>query len=223
MSESSSDPLWPSFWSDVPTEDRAPLREILAELLGRGVVLGDTGAGRDLFRLARDHYQRHLEDYLAPIGLELIIDDEVLILQARPHPPACLLLGQFSKDETLVLLVLWRAWDDQRSNQAADKVILTVDELWNQFRNTFDKIEPPQATHLDSILAKLKRHRLVRTHRPDGATQPGETLIEVLPSLARTIPFDSIEEWTTRKDLYEPATSEESNESEDSLPTPPQK
>lgn len=209
MSDSQRDPLWPTFWSDVPTEDRAPLREILAELLGRGTVLGDTGAGRDLFRLARDHYQRHLEDYLAPLGLELIIDDDVLILQARPRPETCLLLGQFTKDETLLVLVLWRAWDDQRSNQAANQVILSIDELWNQFRTTFDKIEPPQATHLESILAKLKRHRLIRTHRPDTATLPGETLVEILPSLARVIPFDTIEEWTARKDLYEPAGDSE--------------
>lgn len=204
MSEPSSDPLWPSFWPDVPAEDRAPLRSVLAELLGHGTLLGDSGSGRDLFRLARDHYQRHLKDYLAPLGMELIIDDEALILQARPRPEACLLLGQFSKDETLVLLVLWRVWDDQRSSHGADSIVLSVDHLWNHFRTTFDKIEAPQATHLDAILAKLKRHRLIRTHRPDGMTQAGEVLIEVLPSLARVIPFDSIDEWTTRKDLYQP-------------------
>ncbi|GAA5481445.1 DUF4194 domain-containing protein [Haloferula sargassicola] len=208
MSETSSDPLWPGFWPDVPAEDRAPLRSILAELLGHGTLIGDTGAGRDLFRLARDHYAAHLKDYLAPLAMDLIIDDDALLIQARPRPEACLLLGQFSKDETLVLLVLWRAWDDQRSHQAADRVILTIDDLWNQFRNTFDRIEPPQATHLEAILAKLKRHRLIRTHRPDAATQPGETLVEILPSLARTIPFDSIEAWTERKDLYQPADPE---------------
>jgi hypothetical protein len=202
------DPLWPGFWPDVPAEDRAPLREVLAELLGRGTLLGDTGAGRDLFRLARDHYRRHLEDYLAPLGLELVVDDDVCLLQARPRPEACLLLGQFTKDETLVLLVLWRVWDDQRTNEAAERVILSVDELWNQFRTTFDKIEPPQATHLENILARLKRHRLIRTHKPDGALQPGETLIEVLASLPRVIPFDSLEEWTARKDLYLPEAVE---------------
>lgn len=209
MSEPSSDPLWPSFWSEVPTEDRAPIRSVLAELLGHGTLIGDSGAGRDLFRLARDHYARHLKDYLAPLGMELIVDDDALLIQARPRPEACLLLGQFSKDETLVLLVLWRVWDDERSNQAAERVILTVDQLWNHFRTTFDRIDPPQATQLDTIFAKLKRHRLIRSHRPDGAIEPGETLIEILPSLARTIPFDSIEEWMSRKDLYQPEASSE--------------
>ena len=65
MSADFSDPLWPRFWSDVPESDRAPMREVLAELLGRGVLLGDEGGGRDLFLLARDHYRTHLEDYLA--------------------------------------------------------------------------------------------------------------------------------------------------------------
>mgnify|MGYP006333258215 CR=1 FL=1 len=46
------------------------IREILAELIGRGTLLGASGAGRDHFLLARDHYQEHLKDYLAPLGLE---------------------------------------------------------------------------------------------------------------------------------------------------------
>lgn len=108
-----SDPHWPRFWSDVPEDDRPALREILAELIGRGTLLGSSGAGRDYFLLARDHYQEHLKDYLAPLGLELIIDDDFFILQARPRPEACHLLAQFTKDETLLLLVLWRVWDIQ--------------------------------------------------------------------------------------------------------------
>jgi Domain of unknown function (DUF4194) len=204
MSETLRDPNWPRFWSAVPEEDRAPLREIIAELIGRGTLLGDTGSGRDLFRLARDHYYDHLADYLAPLGLELIIDDEFCILQARPRPESCHLLGQFSKDETLLLLVLWRAWDDHRTNENTPTVVFSVDELWSRFRSTFDKIEPPEKTHLEQILARLKRHRLIRTHRPDGNAQLGETLIEVLPALPRVIPFESIEAWTERAALYQP-------------------
>lgn len=204
-----SDPHWPRFWADVPEEDRPAIREILAELLGRGTLLGSSGSGRDHFMLARDHYREHLSDYLSPLGLELIIDDDFSIIQARPRPEACHLLSQFTKDETLVLLVLWRVWDDHRSNEASSAVILTVDELWTRFRNTFDKIDPPEKTHLDYLLGRMKRHRLIRTHKPEGALQLGETLIEVLPSLPRVIPFDSLEAWTTRKDAYQPTTSPE--------------
>ncbi|BCU77050.1 DUF4194 domain-containing protein [Luteolibacter sp. LG18] len=200
-----SDSNWPRFWPDVPETDRQPLREILAELLGRGTLLGSEGGGRDLFLLARDHYRGHLSDYLAPLGLELVIDEDFLLLQARPRPETCMLLGQFTKDETLMLLVMWRAWDDHRTTQAAQSVVITVDDLWNRFRTTFENIEPPEKTHLDQLLARLKRHRLVRTHKPDGLTQLGEMLIEILPSLPRVIPFDSIESWLARTELYQPA------------------
>src|SRR5690606_34804443 len=158
---------------------------------------------RDHFLLARDHYRPHLEDYLAPLGLELVIDDDFMLLQARPRPESCHLLAQFTKDETLMLLVLWRVGDDQRADEASGAVILTVDELWTRFRSTFDKIEPPEKTHLDALLVRLKRHRLIRTHKPDGAVQLGETLIEVLPSLPRAIPFDSLESCLARAALYQ--------------------
>ncbi len=205
---------WPSFWPDVPEDDRPGIREILAELLGRGTLLGDSGSGRDLFLLARDHYGKHLSDYLAPLGLELIIDDDFSLLQARPIPETCHLLSQFSKDETLLLLVMWRTWDDHRTNEISSAVVLTVDDLWTRFRNTFDKIDPPEKTHLDALLARLKRHRLIRTHKPDGSENLGETLIEILPSLPRTIPFDSLEACLDRASLYQPSDpSEEPTES----------
>jgi hypothetical protein len=208
---SDTDPFWPRFWPDVPDTDRAPLREILAELLGRGTLLGNEGSGRDLFLLARDHYQEHLKDYLAPLGLELIVDDDFYLLQARPRPEACLLLAQFTKDETLLLLVLWRAWDDHRTSRAEQSVIITVDDLWQRFKSTFENIEPPEKTHVEQMLARMKRHRLVRTQRPDPNAPIGETLIEILPSLARTIPFDSIESWNARAALYQPQSAAEAS------------
>lgn len=200
--------LWPSFWSAVPDEDRAPIRDVLAELLGRGVVLGSEGSGRELFLLIRDHYQSHLADYLAPLGLELIVDDETLLLQARPRTEACQLLAAFTRDETLVLLALWRIWDDEQASRTTAAVIVSVDDLWGKLRVFFDRIEPPEKTQIESILAKLRRHRLVRTHRPDGMTQPGELQIEILPSLARVIPFEDLEAWLERADLCQPALEE---------------
>ena len=209
MSADFSDPLWPRFWSDVPESDRAPMREVLAELLGRGVLLGDEGGGRDLFLLARDHYRTHLEDYLAPLALELIVDDEHSILQARPHTESCLLLGRFDKDETLVLLALWRLYDDERGNGLQEAVVITVDGLWAALKVYFDKIEPPEKSHIETLLARFRRHRLIRTAKPEGMTQLGEMQIEILPSLARAIPFESIEAWQSRVDTYQPQRSSE--------------
>lgn len=204
MTAERPDPLWPSFWADVPTEDRAPLRDILAELLGRGVLLGDTGSGRELFLLARDHYRFHLEDYLAPLGLEFIVDDDALLLQARPRTESCQLLASFTKDETLILLTLWRVWDEAQTAGANAAVLLRLDELWDKLRVYFDRIEPPEKSQIEAALTRLKRHRLVRTQKPDHMEHAGDILIEVLPSLARAIPFDSIERWQERVDMASP-------------------
>ncbi len=209
MTASSSDSLWPrSFWSDVPDSDRAPLREVLAELLGRGVLLGDEGGGRDLFLLARDHYRSHVEDYLAPLALELIVDEERSILQARPRTESCLLLGRFDKDETLVLLALWRLYDDEISSGDQETVIVSVDGLWSALKVYFDKIATPEKSQIESCLKRLRRHRLIRTLKPEGMTQAGEMQIEILPSLARVIPFDDIQAWQNRVDLHQPVKSD---------------
>ena len=197
-------PLWPSFWSAVPEEDRAPIRDVLAELLGRGVILGNEGSGKELFLLIRDHYQPHVSDYLAPLGLELIIDDEAMLLQARPRTETCQLMGHFTRDETLVILTLWRIWDDEQASRTASAVIISVDELWNKLKLFFERIEPPEKTQIDAVLTKLKRHRLVRTHKPEGMTLPGEMQIEIRPSLARVIPFDDLEAWVQRAALCQP-------------------
>jgi len=204
MTAERPDPLWPSFWADVPSEERAPLRDILAELLGRGVLLGDTGSGRELFLLARDHHRFRLEDYLAPLGLEFLVDDEAMILQARPRTESCQLLGSFSKDETLILLTLWRIWDEAQTSGAHAAVLLRLDDLWEKLRVYFDRIEPPEKSQIEAALTRLKRHRLVRTQRPDQADHPGDILIEVLPTLARAIPFESIAQWQERANLASP-------------------
>lgn len=212
MTAERPDPLWPSFWADVPNEERAPLRDILAELLGRGVLLGDTGSGRELFLLARDHHRFRLEDYLAPLGLEFIVDDDALLLQARPRTEACQLMGGFTKDETLILLTLWRVWDEAQTSGASAATLLRLDELWEKLRVFFDRIEPPEKSQIEAALTRLKRHRLIRTQKPDQMEHAGDILIEVLPSLARAIPFDSIEQWQERVDMAMPAlvTSDES-------------
>ncbi|MFZ2278725.1 MAG: DUF4194 domain-containing protein [Prosthecobacter sp.] len=205
MSASTSDPLWPrSFWSDVPDADRAALREVLAELLGRGVLLGDEGSGRELYMLARDHYRTHVEDYLAPLALELIVDDENSMLQARPRTESCLLLGRFDKDETLVLLALWRLYDDEISSGSQEAVIVTVDQLWAALKVYFDKVATPEKSQIESCLVRLRRHRLVRTLKPEGMTQAGEMQIEILPSLSRVIPFDDIAAWQARAETFQP-------------------
>jgi len=195
---------WPSFWADVPERDRSPLRDVLADLLRHGVILGDEGSGRDAYLFVRDQYPDHVRDYLSPLGLELIIDHEPPLIQARPVPEECQLLATFTKDETLLVLALWRIYDESRAEQAAEAVIVSANDLWVKWRVFFEHIEPPGITALEELLTRLRRKELIRFQRSDDSARPGEAMIEVLPSLPRCIPFDSIEAWLERAKLYEP-------------------
>lgn len=195
---------WPSFWADVPERDRPPLRDVLADLLRHGVILGDEGSGRDAYLFVRDQYPVHVRDYLAPLGLELIIDHEPPLLQARPVPEECQLLATFTKDETLLVLALWRIYDESRAEQAAEAVIVSANDLWVKWHVFFEHIEPPGITALEELLSRLRRKKLIRFQRSDDSSRPGDAMIEILPSLARCIPFDSIDAWLERARLYEP-------------------
>ena len=193
---------WPSFWNHIPEADRPLLRDCVAELLKTGSIVGDQGAARQLYLLARDQYLRELTDYFAVLNIEILSDGEHPILQARPVPGECELVATFSKDETLLVLSLWRIYDEARSERPSAAVVLTANDLWQKLRVFFDKIEPPTETHLDKMLAKLRRKRLIRYKRDDDSTRFGDSLIEILPTLARAIPFDHLDSWKAQAALH---------------------
>jgi hypothetical protein len=87
-------------------------------------------------------------------------------------------------------------------------VVLTANELWQKLRVFFDKIEPPTETHLDKMLAKLRRKRLIRYQRQEDSTRFGDSLVEILPTLVRAIPFENLEAWKSQAALYTAPTSE---------------
>jgi hypothetical protein len=193
---------WPQFWNHIPEADRQGIRECIADLLKTGAILGDEGGGRELFLLARDQYFRELNSWFAVLNIELIVDSERPILQARPVPGECELVATFSKEETLVVLSLWRIWDEAMSEKPAAGVVLTANEFWLKLRLFFDKIEPPTESNLDRMLTKLRRKRLIRYQRHDDANRFGDSLIEVLPTLPRAIPFNDLEAWEAQAVLY---------------------
>lgn len=186
-------PQWPSFWANIPEDDRPALREILADLLTTGVLLGESGRERELFLTARK-YEPQISEYLAPLNLNLFPDPDRPLLQARPIPGECSLTARFTKDETLVVLTLWRLYDDARMERPAATIIVSANDLYSRLRLYFEHIEPPANTHLERILAKLRSKRLIRFQKNEEHF--GESRIEILPTLARAIPFERVEEWT---------------------------
>jgi len=197
---------WPEFWQHVPEEDRGAISEILTTLLSSGVLLGEEGRGRLLYQTARE-FEKEISDYLAPLHIQLFLDPDRPILQARPVAGDCGLTERFSKAETLVLLVLWRIYDEKRMTETSAAAIIPVEEIFQRWRLYFQKIEPPSSGQLERILQKLKSLNLIRTQARQDVQKFGETLLEILPTLPRVIPFEHAEAWEHQSALYRGETT----------------
>lgn len=197
---------WPGFWQHIPEADRGALGEILAELLSTGVLLGEDGRGRELYLTARE-YENEIADYLAPLHFTLVPHADRPILQARPEPGECGLTAKFTKAETLVVLVLWRIYDEVRMTQTAAAVLLSVDEIFQRLKLYFERLEPPTPGQMKNILDRLRGLRLIRLQPRQEAAKFNETLLEILPTLPRVIPFESPEAWEQQAGVYRGETN----------------
>jgi hypothetical protein len=206
---------WPPFWEHIAEADRQPLREILAQLLRHGVILGDEGSGRDLFRLVRDHLRPEVEQYFAPLGLRIVLFEDPPLVQAQPVPGECDLLAQFNQQETLLALVLWRVYDEMLVTSTTKAVLISANELWLKWQIIFEHIDPPSIHALKEALVRLRRARLIRFTDAGDPTRPGDALIEVLPTLARAIDFAGLEEWQARVSGFQTDTASESEDATD--------
>jgi hypothetical protein len=200
---------WPTFstWTRIQEPDRAAISDILSDLLAHGALIGETGRDRELYLLARE-YQREISEYLAPLHLELWLDPDRPILQARPVPGDCSLMARFNKAETLLVLTLWRMYHDQRLERVVSSVFVSANDVWEKLRLYFDKIAPPTEAQLREMLAKLRNRRLVRIQWNEDSDRFGESQLEILPTLPRVIPFENPEAWRQQAALYQTAASE---------------
>lgn len=194
---------WPTFatWNRIREEDRAAVSEVLAELLAHGALLGDAGRDRELYLLARE-YQNELAEYLAPLHLELFADPDKPIFYARPVPADCGLMARFNKPETLVVLTLWRLYHDARMEAVSATVVVSANDLWQRLKLYFETITPPTEGQLREMLTKLRGRRLVRVQWAEDPARFGESEIEILPTLARVIPFEDAAAWEQQAALY---------------------
>jgi len=171
--------------------------------------LGEAGRDRELYLLARE-YEHELGEYLAPLNLVLVADPDCPIFQLRPVPGDCGLVARFNKAETLLVLTLWRIYHDARMEQAAETVVVTANDIWQRLKLYFQQVDLPAATQLREMLGKLRNRRLVSVQWHEDADLFGESSVEILPTLARTIPFENAAAWQQQVDLYQsPATETE--------------
>ena len=207
--------IWPEFWNHIPEDDRPVIRSIITELLSTGVLFGDIGRAREMFLVARE-FQKELADYLSVVGLDLVTDPEQPILQARPAPGDCGLAAKFSKEETLAVLTLWRIYDEMRMEQASDVIVITVNDLYARLKLYFEKVTLPTESPLKETLNKFKQRRFIRMEKDDDKF--GDSRIEILPTLARAIPFDSPAEWAEHADLFRAPDGDQETTTETSEP-----
>jgi len=201
---------WPSFWSHIAESDRTPLRDALTDLMRHGAILGNEGSGRDLYRLVRDRCRVEVEEYLAPLGLRLIVHEAPHpLIQAEPVPDECGLLARFSQQETIFALVLWRMHDELLVT-SRNRPLFTTNDVWLKWQVFFPKIEPPTLPAMKEVLKRLRQKKFVQFTDAADPERPGESLIEVMPSLVRAIDFNGIEEWQTHAAGHgaEPAVTE---------------
>jgi hypothetical protein len=52
------------------------------------------------------------------------------------------------------------------------------------------------------MLIKLRHRRLIRLRWPEEDTRFGESQVEILPTLARAIPFENADAWEQQASLY---------------------
>jgi hypothetical protein len=195
---------WPTFatWSRIREDERSAFSEVLTELLAHGALLGGEGRDQELYLLARE-YQVELGEYLAPLHLELVADPDRPIFQIRPVAGDCGLVARFSKAETLLVLTLWRLYHDARLEQTAPTVIVTTNEIWQRLRLYFQQVDLPAATQLRDMLSKLRSRRFVAVQWHENAELFGESQVEILPTLARAIPFENAAAWQQQVELYQ--------------------
>jgi hypothetical protein len=58
------------------------------------------------------------------------------------------------------------------------------------------------------MLGKLRNRRLVSVQWHEDADLFGESSVEILPTLARTIPFENADAWQQQVDLYQSPSTE---------------
>ncbi len=175
-----------------PDHDRERLGESLRLLLEHGSILGLEPAQTDLYHWA---YQNRgfLDELAGLLDFKLHWDYQDRTVQAVPQGAAFLLRLRF--DATLVLLTLWYEFDTAvRDRGETPPIRLTVQALNDALASKFEPLRKnlPSQTRLREILSVAQRKNLLRV-TPDPL--PERSLIEVLPTLKRVIPFQDIEEW----------------------------
>lgn len=183
----------------LPEHDRERLGEALRRLVAHGSILGLEPAQTDLYHWC--HQNREWVDEMAGLlDFKLLWDQQERTVQALPQTAAFRL--RLPLDATLVLLTLWYEFDTAvRDLGVTPPIRLTVQQLNDSLKTKFEPLQKnlPSSSRLAEILSLAQRKNLLRY----AAEAPFErSVIEVLSTLKRVIPFQSIEDWNKNAERY---------------------
>lgn len=189
----------------LPEHDRERLGEALRRLVAHGSILGLEPAQTDLYHWC--HQNREWVDELAGLlDFKLLWDQQERTVQALPQTATFRL--RLPLDATLVLLTLWYEFDTAvRDRGETPPIRLTVQQLNDSLKTKFEPLQKnlPSSSRLGEILSLAQRKNLLRC----AAEVPFErSVIEVLSTLKRVIPFQSIEDWNKNAERYLAAAKE---------------
>ncbi len=188
-----------SLLSLLSANDRERLGEAIRRLLAHGSILGLEPAQTDLYHWCHQN-REWVDDLAALLDLKLHWDHQDRTVQAVPESAAFLL--RLRLDATLVLLTLWYEFDTAvRDRGETPPVRLTAQQLNDALTAKFEPLRKHllSPTRLREILSLAQRKNLVR-FTPDVA--PERSLIEVLPTLKRVVPFQNIADWNKNAERY---------------------
>lgn len=188
-----------NLFARLSENDRQRLGESLRALLVHGSILGLESADRDLYHWSYQN-RTFIDEIAALLDFKLHWNHQERTVQAVPQSPAFLL--RLRLDATLVLLTLWYEFDAAvRDRGETPPVHLTVQQLNDALAARFEPLRKnlPSQTRLREILSLAQRKNLLR-FSPDQI--PESSVIEILPTLKRIIPFQDLEEWSKNADRY---------------------
>jgi hypothetical protein len=179
--------------------DRERLGEALRRLLAHGSILGLEPSQSDLYHWC---YQNRdwVEELCALLELKLHWEHPERTVQAVPQTAAFLL--HLRLDATLVLLTLWYEFDTAvRDRGETPPVRLTAQQLNDLLKTKFEPLRKnfPGPSRQREILSLAQRKNLVRF----TILEPFEnSVIEILPTLKRVIPFQGLDDWNRNAARY---------------------
>lgn len=196
--------------------DRSRLSETLRLLMDRGSILGTESSQSDLYHWAYAN-RPWVEEIAGLFDLQLYWEHENRLVQAIPRSASFLL--RLRLDATLVLLTLWYEFDTAvRDRGETPPITITAEQLNDSLRTKFEPLRRamPAHTRMIDILRLAQRKNVVRfTPSPE----PARVRIEILPTIKRIIPFQSLADWTKHADRFligtETAAADETTDESD--------